>query len=118
MKMNRKGAFMDALQGIGIGIVALAIIIGVGSIVLFNFGGTVACPSDAYPTWNGTLEECMNATGSSTNTTAPSGVPYTSISYMNTQLGSGGLAGWVPAIIALVVGLLFLGAFMFRKRGF
>jgi len=88
MKMNRKGAFMDALQGIGIGIVALAIIIGVGSIVLDKFG---------------------NSVGGTANTT---------VQYLLGQLGSSGLAGWVPAIIALVVGLLFLGAFMFKKRGF
>jgi len=40
--------------------------------------------------------------------------------YLNTQLGSSGLAGWTPAIIALAVGMLFLGAFVTTKgsRGF
>ncbi len=39
---------------------------------------------------------------------------YTNTNYLLTQMGSGGLAGWTPAIIAISVGLLFLGAFMVR----
>lgn len=74
----------DQLTGLGYGIIVFAILIGVGSIVLFNFG---------------------NSTG---------GVANTNIQYMLTNLGStnGGLASWTPAIIAISVGLLFLGAFM------
>tara|TARA_R100001530_G_C4217711_1_gene129109 strand:+ start:181 stop:432 length:252 start_codon:yes stop_codon:yes gene_type:complete len=72
------------LQNLGYGLVVFAIIIGVGSVVLFNFG---------------------NATG---------GVANTNVQYLLTQLGSGGLAGWTPAIIAISVGILFLGAFMIR----
>ena len=34
------------------------------------------------------------------------------VQYLSTQLGSTGLAGWTPAIIALVIGMLFLGMFM------
>jgi hypothetical protein len=74
----------DQLTALGYGIIVFAILIGVGSIVLFNFG---------------------NSTG---------GVANTNIQYMLTNLGStnGGLASWTPAIIAISVGLLFLGAFM------
>jgi len=75
------------LQNLGYGLVVFAIIIGVGSVVLFNFG---------------------NATG---------GVANTNVQYLLTQLGSGGLAGWTPAIIAISVGILFLGAFMVGGRG-
>ena len=32
--------------------------------------------------------------------------------YLIGQLGESGLAGWTPAIIALVIGMLFLGAFI------
>ena len=39
----------------------------------------------------------------------------TTVQYLSTQLGSTGLAGWTPAIIAMAVGLLFLGAFMANK---
>jgi hypothetical protein len=70
------------LTGLGYGIVVFAVVIGIGSVVLYNFG---------------------NATG---------GVANTNVQYMLTQLGSSGLAGWTPAIIALSVGLLFLGAFL------
>jgi len=77
---------MDVLQGIGYGIVALAILVVVGLVVLDKLG---------------------NATGGSANTTAQ---------YLMTQLGSTGLSGWVPAIIAVAVGALFLSYFMGRKR--
>ena len=74
------------LQALAIGIIGFAIIIGVGVVVLQNFG---------------------NSVGGSANTT---------VSYLNTQMGQSGLAGWAPAIIALSVGLLFLGAFMLKGR--
>ncbi|MDD4761719.1 MAG: hypothetical protein PHZ25_01715 [Candidatus Pacebacteria bacterium] len=73
------------LTGLAYGIIIFAVIIGVGSIVLTNFG---------------------NAVGGTANTTSQ---------YLLTQLGSGGLAGWVPAVIAVFIGLLFLGAFMGGK---
>jgi len=77
----------DNLANLGYGLVVFAIIIGVGSIVLFNFG---------------------NATGGDANTT---------LQYLLGQLGQSGLAGWTPAIIAISVGILFLGAFMVRGGG-
>ena len=69
------------LTNLGYGIIVFAILVGVGSVILFEFG---------------------NATGGTANT---------NVQYLLTQLGSGGLAGWVPAIIAISVGLLFLGSF-------
>ena len=77
---------MDVLQGIGYGIVALAILVVVGIVVITKLG---------------------DATGGSANTTA---------TYLGTQLGSTGLAGWVPAIIAVAVGALFLSYFMGKRR--
>jgi len=35
---------------------------------------------------------------------------------LSTQLGSSGLAGWIPAVIAVAIGALFLSYFMGRKR--
>jgi predicted anti-sigma-YlaC factor YlaD len=75
----------DKLSALGYGIVAFAIIIGVGSVVLANFG---------------------EAVGGTANVTTQ---------YLLTQLGTSGLAGWTPAIIALSVGMLFLGAFFINK---
>jgi len=73
------------LVGLGYGLVSFAIVIGVGSIVLSKFG---------------------DAVGGTANTT---------VAYLNTQLGTSGLAGWAPAIIAFTVGMLFLGAFLIKK---
>ena len=75
----------DNLSSLGYGLVTFAIIIGVGTVVLTKFGDSV---------------------GGTANTT---------VSYLNTQLGSSGLAGWTPAIIALSVGMLFLGVFLTRS---
>lgn len=73
------------LQALGIGIIGFAIIIGIGSVVLSKFGDTV---------------------GGTSNTT---------VQYLNTQLGTTGLAGWTPAIIAMAIGMLFLGMFLIGK---
>ena len=74
----------DNLSSLGYGLVTFAIIIGVGTVVLTKFGDSV---------------------GGTANTT---------VQYLNGQLGSSGLAGWTPAIIALSVGMLFLGVFLAR----
>ena len=75
---------MNALIGLGLGIVIFALIVGVGLVVLQNFG---------------------NATGGTANTTT-----QTLMGYL-----SNNLITWIPAIIALGVGLLFIGALMGRK---
>ena len=75
------------LTALGYGIISFAILIGVGSVMLTQFG---------------------NATGGTANTT---------VQYLLTQLGTSGLAGWTPAIIAFSVGMLFLGAFVVGKGG-
>ena len=77
----------DQLIGLGYGLVVFAVIIGVGSVILFNFGSAVG------------------------------GTANTNTQYLLGQLGQSGLAGWTPAIIAISVGLLFLGAFMINKGG-
>ncbi len=78
---------MDNIQALGYGIIGFAIIIGVGAVVLDKFG---------------------NAVGGTANTT---------VQYLNTQIGSTGLSGWTPAIIAFTIGMLFLGYFMTSKGG-
>jgi hypothetical protein len=78
---------IDALQGLGYGIIGLAVMIGIGIVVLAQLGNTV---------------------GGTANTTV-----QTISGYLGTS--SGGLASWIPVIIVLVIGMLFLGAFMTRK---
>jgi len=68
------------------GIVIFAITIGVGVVVLDKFG---------------------NSVGGTANTTAFALID---------DLGTGGLAGWTGAIIALAVGLLFIGALMGKRK--
>jgi len=103
------------LINLGYGIIVFAVIIGVGSIILYNFSGAVGC-GGLFPNWNSTSNLCYE-TGNATNTTATSGTSATNTDYLLTQLGTTGLAGWTPAIIAISVGLLFLGAFMISGGG-
>jgi hypothetical protein len=102
----------DQLTALGYGIVVFAIIIGVGSIVLTNFGSATAGCSTSFP-WNATLEKCQNSTGS----VLGESTSLTNAKYLTTQLGTSGLAGWTPAVVAISIGLLFLGAFMVGKGG-
>jgi len=84
--MQNKKGMFDNLSGLALGIVIFAIMIGVGVVVLSKFG---------------------DAVGGTANTT---------VQYLVTQLGTSGLAGWAPAIIALAVGLLFIGALTMKSR--
>ena len=70
------------LQQLGWGLVGFALIIGMGSVILTKFG---------------------DAVGGTANTT---------VNYLLTELGSSGLAGWTPAIVAISVGMLIFGAFL------
>lgn len=87
MKLANKKGNTAMLTGLGLGIVFLAIIIGVGMIVLGQFG---------------------NTQGGGVNTTL-----QTIIGYLGTS--GGGLASWIPAIIAITVGFLLISYFMGRK---
>lgn len=109
----------DNLTGLGYGIIVFAILIGVGSVVLYNFSGAVGnCNTATGHAWNATSGTCTNSSGSSET---PTGAAYDNGIYLLGQLGQSGLAGWTPAIIAISVGLLFLGAFLVnggsKKRG-
>lgn len=74
------------LTALALGIVIFAVTIGVGIVVLNEFGDSV---------------------GGTANTT---------VQALITQLGTSGLAGWTAAIIALAVGLLFITALMGKGR--
>jgi hypothetical protein len=95
---------------LGYGLVVFGIVLGVGSIVLYNFAGTQAQCTTGF-SWNGTSGKCWNGT----DTATPGGTSYTNVNYMLTQLGTAGLAGWTPAVIAISVGMLFLGYFAIGK---
>jgi len=104
----------NQLTALGYGLVIFAVVIGIGTIILVNFSSTTsgcsgltACGSDGF--FNTTALSCYNLTASCGDSTEASTVNTV---YLTGQLGSSGLAGWTPAIIAVAVGVLFLGAFM------
>ena len=77
---------VQQLTAIGFGIIGLAVLVGIGLTVLDKLGNSVG------------------------------GGANTSVQYAMTQLGSTGLLSWLPAIIALVVGVFFLTYFMGGKN--
>ncbi len=105
---------MDVLQGIGYGIVGFAIIVVVGLVVMTKLGdATAECATDFD--YNISTRLCQE-TANLSETTAPVNGAWTTSGYINTQLGSSGLSAWIPAVIAVAVGALFLSYFMGRKR--
>ena len=104
---------MNALIALGLGIIVFALIVGVGVVVLTKFGDTVAACGNSVGggTYNATSGLCANSSGA---TTAPTGAAYTTNTTLTGYL-SNNLITWIPAIIALGVGLLFIGALMGKK---
>ena len=114
------------VTSLGYGIITFAIVIGVGLLVLDKFATSVAeCPTGYkynYDTTNATAytdNQCCLDGGSDCSSTGN----YTAASegtqsnvYMMGQVGEDGLAGWTPAIIALVIGMLFLGMFLAKGK--
>jgi len=64
--------------------------------------------------WNETQQKCVNVTNGDPITAT--GAAYTGMAYANTQLGTSGILSWLPAIIALLVGIFFLIYFMGGKK--
>ena len=118
---------IDALTGMGYAIIALAVVIGIGIVILGQFSANVAsCPTGYYYNANGsgytfaTDVCCYTSTADCTSagnyTAASTGA--TNVNVLKGYLGtsSGGLATWVPIVIVLVIGMLFLGAFLGRRK--
>ena len=78
---------MNALIALGLGIIVFALIVATGLVVLTNFGTAVGA---------GVANDSID----------------TIMGYMQSNLIT-----WIPAIIALGVGLLFIGALMGKKGG-
>jgi len=78
---------VQILTGLALGIVIFAVTIGVGLVVLGKFGDAVG----------GTANETIQTLMGDTN-------------------GLGALVTWIGAIIALVVGLVFIGMLMGKKK--
>ena len=114
MTTNKKGQIQQ-LTSIGFGIIGLAVLVGIGLTVLQKLGDSGATCGAGY-TWNAATQYCLNATGG--DPTTATGAAYTGIAYASTQLGSAGLLGWLPAVIALLIGVFFLMYFMGRKKGY
>jgi len=84
-----KGGYkmINVLTSLGFGIIGLAVMIGIGIVLLSTMGNTIG------GTGNDTIVSVMGYLGTS----------------------NGGLASWIPLVIIFVIGMTFLGAFMVKK---
>jgi hypothetical protein len=121
---------IDVLTGLGYGIIALAVLIGIGVIILAQLGTTVAgCPTGYVYNGNATnggagtnlccatnVTRCQLGGGvtNAANATLPSTATQNMNTIGDTYIGTN-LVSWIPVVIVLVIGLMFLGAFMGRK---
>ena len=105
---------MSTLQSIGYGIVAFAVIVVVGIVVITKLGDSVASCGTGFD-YNSTTRLCYNTTNTS-QTVTPTNNAYTTGNYLTNQLGSSGLSGWIPAVIAVAIGGLFLALFGGKKQ--
>jgi len=115
-KLENKRGNVNMLTGVAYSIIGLALIVGIGLTILTKFGDSVVTCTGTLsgtPVWNATTQLCYNGTTTATG----AGSSYTSLAYGATQLGSTGLLSWLPAIIALLVGIFFFAYFMNRKGG-
>jgi hypothetical protein len=101
----------NQLTALGVGVVVFALVIGVGIIVLQQFSVATAGCATSY-TYNTTNQLCQSDANISVTANPSTAAQYTNTlnGYMGTS--SGGLASWTPAVIALAVGLLFIGSLM------
>ena len=114
---------MNSLIALGLGIVVFALIVGTGLVVMANFASSVAeCPTGYAWNTNGTVtfsaDTCcltggVDCTSAGNHTSASQGSQslVTQSGYMQSNLVT-----WIPAIIALGIGLLFIGALMGKKK--
>lgn len=79
---------INVFVGLGIGIVVLAVVLGIGTVVLAVLGNQ------------------LGASSATANTT---------VVYLQTQLGSSGLAGWVPIVVVAAAGFGILGYFVAQQ---
>lgn len=102
----------DNLISVGVGAVIFIVVVAVGLVVTDKFAGS-QCQGN-YNYYNETSNVCQNGSTANapTNTSTPSEVStvVTLKGYLGTS--SGGLGAWTPAVIALVIGVLFIGAIM------
>ena len=114
---------MNALIALGLGIIVFALIVATGLVVMANFGTAVAeCPtgyvyntngSDTFTDNNCCLTDgtdCSSA-GNYTGASTATGTMETIQGYMQSNLVT-----WIPAVIALGIGLLFIGALMGKRN--
>jgi hypothetical protein len=104
----------NTLAAMTLGIVVFAVLAVVGIVILGNLGTATAGCADAPFSggtpylYNSSSGLCYNATGI---TLSPPNQAGTTSYYLATQIGNGtgGLASYAPALIAVGVGAIFIG---------
>ena len=121
MKRSNKKAMVGQLQVIAFSLIALAVLVGIGMIILGHLAETqencaTLASCGAAAVYNTTTDTCSNATSATCGDPSTSG--WAAVDYGRDQLSSTGLLSWLPAVIALIIGIFFLTYFMGRKKSY
>lgn len=111
-KIKSKRGMVNNITAIAFAIIGLVILVGIGITVADKLQTNVACSTGF--TYNATDTSCINSSGTTGFATSTAS---TGIRYGITQLGSTGLLSWLPAVIALLIGVFFLAYFAGRQKG-
>lgn len=112
---------MNMLVSLGLGIIVFSLIVATGLVVMANMGTAVAsCPAGYSYNTNGsatsTLNQCFNVTGAGMDGTNVTDASQGTQSLTTiTGYVQSNLVTWIPAVIALGVGLMFIGALMSKR---
>jgi hypothetical protein len=118
---------MNALIALGLGIIVFALIVATGLVIMSGFGkATASCPTGYTYNANSsgttfTYDRCCLASTPSCNTVGTNSTPASqSTQSLTTMTGyvQSNLVTWIPAIIALGIGLLFIGALMGKRKNY
>ena len=114
---NKKG-FINALVPMAMAIIIFTVVIVIGVTVTQNLTTAVGCDkilgvNGEATTYNASIQKCVNATATAWGTHWSPNTAGATGYYLQTKMGegSGGLASWTPAVIALMIGVMFIGAF-------
>jgi len=106
---------INVLSGIGYGIIGFAVIIVIGIVVIGKLGASVATCGTGF-SFNSTSLLCQNITNAS-HTTASTTTAFVTGNSIIGYMGTSGLAGWIPAVIAVAIGGLFM-VYFGNKKGY
>jgi len=114
-QLNQKGDIMDVVIGLVIGVVVIAIVLGLSLLIFAGFNGVQAVNgcSSAFPNYVEATNLCFNTAG---NVSVAGSSASAGINSMTSILAT--LPSWVSIVVIASIGIAILGlVLLLRNRG-